>query len=541
MNEIKEETAQSINNYINKALGSFSQYLLATTTSDTAVKDFEQYLKSIKDLLVKELPAFNVNYSVGAGNRTEQPWLLVKKEDNKASKGIYFLINFFKKGEDNYKAKISLNQGAEEFGNNVEKQIQRAEHIRSVLSKEEQKILDTDIYSEEWDTTKSDQDLAERLNKYLGYYQEYLDNKILIEYNSILKARKNLVLTGAPGTGKTYLAKEMAAYLTNGTSYKNLTEEQKKQIGFVQFHPSYGYTDFVEGLRSYENNNGDIGFRREDGTFKKFCKKALEDLGKEWNKQKSYVNTEDIKVIDDATLKSKHLKHYVFIIDEINRGELSKIFGELFYSIDPGYRGESGKVATQYQNLIDIDPETQKEDVFKNGFYVPKNVYIIGTMNDIDRSVEPMDFAVRRRFCWMDVKPEDRIAMWGEKDWFATANELMSNLNVVIKHIESLGEPFCLGPAYFNDPPLMPNLSTKEVIDKYDLWKLRIEPILKEYMRPLIKEEASDNMALLNKVYFEGGAEYYEKFCNEKEHTLDEFKKFFEDKKKKNKDKVVEE
>lgn len=76
---------------------------------------------------------------------------------------------------------------------------------------------------------------------------------------------------------------------------------------------------------------------------------------------------------------------------------MSKIFGELFFSIDPGYRGKDGKVDTQYQNLIDIDPETQNEDVFKNGFYVPENVYVIGTMNDIDRSVESMDFAMRRR------------------------------------------------------------------------------------------------------------------------------------------------
>lgn len=522
------ETAKEINVWINQALVSFSQYLSATTTSDAAVNAFEQHLKSIKDLLVKELPAFNVNFSVGAGNRTERPWLLVKKEDNKASKGIYFLINFFKNEDGESKAKISLNQGAEEFGNNEEKQIQRAELIRSVLKKTKQNILDTDIYSEEWNTDdEKPENHKDLLDKYLGYYQNYLDNKILIEYNAILKARKNLVLTGAPGTGKTYLAKEMAAQLTNNKSYKDLTDDQKQQIGFVQFHPSYGYTDFVEGLRSYENNNGDIGFRREDGTFKKFCKKAL-DAYNAYNKAE-YPEKKDVP-------------KFVFIIDEINRGELSKIFGELFYSIDPGYRGESGKVATQYQNLIGKDPETQKEDVFKNGFYVPKNVYIIGTMNDIDRSVEPMDFAVRRRFCWMDVKPEDRIAMWGERDWFATANELMSNLNVVIKHIESLGEPFCLGPAYFNDPPLMPNLSSKEVIDEYDLWNLRIEPILKEYMRPLVREEASDNMALLNNVYFKGGSDFYEKFCDEKEHQLEEFKKFFEEKKqKKNKNKAKEE
>lgn len=106
-----------------------------------------------------------------------------------------------------------------------------------------------------------------------------------------------------------------------------------------------------------------------------------------------------IKAYNEATDKTNAPK-YVFVIDEINRGDMSKIFGELFFSIDPGYRGKDGKVDTQYQNLIDIDPETQNEDVFKNGFYVPENVYVIGTMNDIDRSVESMDFAMRRRFAF---------------------------------------------------------------------------------------------------------------------------------------------
>ena len=91
---------------------------------------------------------------------------------------------------------------------------------------------------------------------------------------------------------------------------------------------------------------------------------------------------------------SRQSKKFIFVIDEINRGEISKIFGELFFSIDPGYRGEKGRIKTQYQNLVD------DKDVFAKGFYIPENVYIIGTMNDIDRSVESMDFAMRRRFAF---------------------------------------------------------------------------------------------------------------------------------------------
>lgn len=131
-------------------------------------------------------------------------------------------------------------------------------------------------------------------------------------YIKLLKANKNLVLTGAPGTGKTFLAKEIA-------------KAMDAEVEFVQFHPSYDYTDFVEGLRPIKKGDM-LGFERMDGAFKTFCKKGLLRLNKD--------------------------SIYVFIIDEINRGELSKIFGELFYAIDPGYRGEKGKVKTQYQNLI---------------------------------------------------------------------------------------------------------------------------------------------------------------------------------------------
>ena len=321
----------------------------------------------------------------------------------------------------------------------------------------------------------------------------------------------NAILTGAPGTGKTYLAKEVAANIvTDGkcVPYDNLTDDQKKQIDFVQFHPSYDYTDFVEGLRSYDNN-GQIGFRRQDGIFKKFCKQALE----EWKNP-----------------SGENAKKYVFIIDEINRGELSKIFGELFYSIDPGYRGEKGKVKTQYQNLVDFerdehgdivqvdkqDKKEDKEDLFIRGFYVPKNVYIIGTMNEIDRSVEPMDFAVRRRFQWIDIKPEDRISMWGNKDWCDRAKKMMHNINSVIRSIEALGEPYCLGPAYFKDPPLDEDDEENPISD--DLWIYRIEPILKEYVRILPKDQADDYMATFKKAYHAAEkvkGEEYEKIKNE--------------------------
>ena len=190
---------------------------------------------------------------------------------------------------------------------------------------------------------------------------------------------------------------------------------------FVQFHPSYDYTDFVEGLRPIkELDDKEFSFKLRDGTFKSFCKQAVENPNKK----------------------------FVFIIDEINRGEISKIFGELFFSIDPGYRGISGKVVTQYANMQD---DSFSDSVELGEFYVPENIYIIGTMNDIDRSVESFDFAMRRRFTWIEVKASDRIAMWdGEIDAYINEAEIkLTALNNAIEKIQGLNSSYHIGPAYF--------------------------------------------------------------------------------------------
>lgn len=150
---------------------------------------------------------------------------------------------------------------------------------------------------------------------------------------------------------------------------------------------------------------------------------------------------------------------------------MSKIFGELFFAIDPGYRGnKESLVQTQYQNLV---PE---EDCFAKGFYVPENVYILATMNDIDRSVESMDFAMRRRFAWKEVKPEDRIEMWGEASWAQEATVRMNNLNKLICKTHGLGKAYQVGPAYFLK---LDNYSG----DFSKLWDLHLSILLQEYLR----------------------------------------------------------
>ncbi|WP_220453183.1 McrB family protein, partial [Staphylococcus xylosus] len=313
------------------------------------------------------------------------------------------------------------------------------------------------------------------------FYDDYMSYKIEVapmiesgivkELTDKLLKSKNLILRGAPGTGKSYLAKAIACNMI-GTSNEDL--ESSEQFEFVQFHPNYDYTDFVEGIRPVISHDGTMGFDLKSGIFKMFCEQALETQSNNSSDKTMEKHENHVKYGDNH-------KKYIFVIDEINRGEISKIFGELFFSIDPSYRGIAGAVKTQYSNM-----ESEKDK-----FYIPENVYIIGTMNDIDRSVDTFDFAMRRRFRFVEIKANENLEMLeslgDDKD---EAINRMISLNDAISQVDELDRNYHIGAAYF--------LKLKDISFE-ELWEDFLEPLLSDYVRGMFNEE--EIMELFKSVY----------------------------------------
>lgn len=294
----------------------------------------------------------------------------------------------------------------------------------------------------------TDEDPEDKAITYPAYtVEDFLEEVYISEesYNTligVLRNKMNIILQGAPGVGKTFVAKRLA--------YSIMGVKDVERVMMVQFHQSYSYEDFIMGFRPSA-----AGFELKRGAFYNFCKKAETDTDND----------------------------YFFIIDEINRGNLSKIFGELFMLIENDKRGSKNKLQLLYSDEL---------------FYVPDNVYIIGMMNTADRSLAMLDYALRRRFAFFDLKPgfssEGFRAYRTDLDnhKFDSLIQCVENLNNTITADESLGEGFCIGHSYFCN--LVPEEVTSEKLS--EIVEYELIPMLKEYWfdEPMKVREWSENL-----------------------------------------------
>jgi 5-methylcytosine-specific restriction protein B len=330
----------------------------------------------------KDYRGLKVNVSFGKGNLARIPWISFTGYEQTTSNGIYPVVLYYKElGRLIISYGISETSAPKQEWEGVRDAPTISAYLRETLN------VSPDRYGQSYvhrafDVTESLplQEIERAIDEVIGQYHQqfegqgavvdepggqnepyglaealaelFIDEDKLEEILSLLRLKKNLILQGPPGTGKTFVSKRLA--------YALIGEKAPERVGMVQFHQSYSYEDFIQGYRP-----SGTGFRLKNGIFYEFCEKAKSDPG------------------DD----------YVFIIDEINRGNLSKVFGELMLLIEADKRGPEWGI-----------PLTYSDDV-NEAFYIPENLYLIGLMNTADRSLAMVDYALRRRFAFADLEP----------------------------------------------------------------------------------------------------------------------------------------
>ncbi|UVJ40569.1 McrB family protein [Arthrobacter sp. CJ23] len=270
----------------------------------------------------------------------------------------------------------------------------------------------------------------------------HVEQKHLQEIVRLLQTRQQIVFYGPPGTGKTYLAGKIARFLAG--------EEHGDHVKTVQFHPSYAYEDFFEGYRPAKTEGENVGFSLEPGPLR--------------------------RIAAEASLDGNRDKPYFLIIDEMNRGNLAKIFGELYFLLE--YRDQG----------INLQYNPQQT------FVLPPNLFIIGTMNTSDRSIAMVDAAIRRRFAFVELHPQDGMIS-GLLERFLTANGKPSLradlLNALNNEIEATNRDLMIGPSYF----MKPHAETDEGLE--EIWKYELLPLLEEqYFGRLSRDKVREKFGL---------------------------------------------
>ncbi len=296
-------------------------------------------------------------------------------------------------------------------------------------------------------------------------------------FDELLKKTKNIILYGAPGTGKTYTSMMNISRIIEEDFINDKIDPQDR-LQIVQFHPSYGYEDFMEGLKPIIKDN-QVVLELQKGNFMKFCEVASE-FEKDYNKEKD---------------KEKMKYAFFFLIDEINRAELSRVFGEIMFALDK--RGN--KIQTQYSYMKDENKE----------FSIPNNVYFIGTMNDVDRSIDSFDIALRRRFFWYrmdcdygviqdDLLQFNNIGTFNDNDipnsgYIEACFKLNQYITKQGEDSLGLGKLYELGHSYFMNIKLHADKKKIKNKDLENLFDFSIAPLLKEYVRAEYSEDQIEN------------------------------------------------